>query len=1110
MAQSALGLRGHMALSSQLKETANFYNLGISQAGNGQYAVDAKGGDLELLCPSFVSHKDGVFERADVKALLEYLHQPVRMAVEKNASHGDDVSKKDRFNQDHAQRTSLHRLLRFASQGSVEIPADNVEELEKETAECHAKTEQAMRDADSWRSIREIANSEDGQSVLPRSTFDPKQGFVFNLDKHCLGIEDFDGKAQKDLNSHFWKALNEATDNRYETKQAEITLTARELEAFCTAARGQELDQLLDQVEFEEAVHEKLESIQARMTTLSGSDVLNRLVSRRADNKSDDLKNVIQQTSALAPLMTSDMMHDMWARYHFTDRNESPLEGLSKEFGVFLAVMENCAKHEHVSPVHMEAIAQEFYPLLAFSEKALKTMEETAHDLKNESAEQQFGESRAAIANASVFGVHMNPDQMKGEYDDVLDLFERTFHRGAGGMSQLASAGAETAVEFTMDVVNFIKESPRTAAIFAGLATTLYMMNGGDQQTAQSVNDTILLMDEFGMMEEVPIDLETLPEEARDVQSWHWDMGPLGLYKHYMYDNAVVGPAQTIMDWMRIGVQGAYDLAGIPTNTHPVFSDAAENAAKPVADNLFRLNLFQNVSHAAFWMYMVSKGYNHGFKGAKRVFELLGPMNDLAVQAGHNMGEVLHLKKRTGVSDRLMQMTEMHKGEKNFASYEGNAVLPPDFLAGGKGGVAVSVTCPHGNSHQVMRRCMLVAMAETARDRAAVEQNAIDRDGMTTTTIKLPHLKQEFEIHSNNFVPLMNALDQFDLAMSAAADRIGADEQWVQRYMIEQINVLRDSLQTYQKDGDAAALQEKAANALEDIMGTQLRIWDESPVLHELVGEQDEEKLGHELLSRANAEFGRGKRKERMSELRDRIKNGDENGDLSLTGHLKTRLSMAGTQLWGGMVETARTIGKSTKFLRNKTSAVALGGLTAAAVAMDMAGGGNAYTDAVSQGAGTILSTAATGATFLVYNFWEDVLGVHVGGGAMLMAAGAAAGYAYKRGMKPASLAGAEGIGQTIGKDIVAEFDKISNRIGAIGEKIGDKFGALNQRIGAALTPEKTEEPQAQQQPASEEVKPQPVEVAMHDEDGDDHYEEPFSCHQCPFYDDEVSEHNSL
>jgi len=35
-------------------------------------------------------------------------------------------------------------------------------------------------------------------------------------------------------------------------------------------------------------------------------------------------------------------------------------------------------------------------------------------------------------------------------------------------------------------------------------------------------------------LEEITIDSDILPEEARNAQNWHWDMGPLGMYKHYI------------------------------------------------------------------------------------------------------------------------------------------------------------------------------------------------------------------------------------------------------------------------------------------------------------------------------------------------------------------------------------------------------------------------------------------------------------------------------------------------------------------------------------------------------------------------------------------------
>lgn len=1041
---------GRFSFPSHLLETADLFGLTLETQGGGQYRISAQNGSTEAFLPGFIESAGNILPRETAKRTLEFLHQPLRVIAEDIEPSADAKTRKAQREEAHARRIGLHRFLRFAVKGSVEIPADTFDGLDKETAECHAKTEQAMRDADGWLGHQELASSQESQSALPRTEIDPARGFVFHIDRRTLGLDPYEGQGQNVLNTRFWNAINEATGNRYAVKSPTVVMNAREMEKFCAAALKEPLAPLLERVEFEEAVQQKLASISQHTRTLDHSFIFRRLSKDAPKDRAQQLNEMMRCTSALAPVMDSQHMQKLWARYHFMERHESPLAGLSKEYGVFLAVMDRMAAHGPVSPAQLEALSHEFLPLIAFSEQFVKTMEQAAQATGDQTQADALHSARDTFRGSTHTGLLPSSRSFKDDYVQALDIVERSLGQSGGAVAQTAQAGVDTAIDFTMDVVNFIRESPRVAATFAGLATTLYIMNnGGDAQSVQAVADTIMTFDGT----EIPIDFSTLPKEAQDVQNWHWDMGPFGLYKHYMYDNAVVGPAQAIMDGMRIGVQWGYNLVGLPVNEHASFSQAADKVVKPMADQLFKLNLFQNFSHAAFWMYMVSKGYNHGLKGANRIFELLSPMTNLAVQGGNRLGEILHLKKRTNLSERLAALGYGSQDDAARLRYEAAAsgmipAVPISALI-----LAPNMQC-EGPAKRHTGGCVVVALAQAAQDRAFLSDAPVTVSEKAAQ-IHMRKLKRTFDINAETLPPLMRALDGFDLAMTHAASQIGAQEPWKKAFVVERINSLRIAVRRFGADGNAEALQAEISNTLEDLAGAQMVLAGDSPLFEAVAGHAPDDKERGHLLSFANAQFGRIKRDARTGELRRRLAAG-ENKDgqpLAFTGIMKTRAALAANHIWGGMVEAAGLMKKAVKPMANKTAVIALSGLAAGAVAMDMAGVGNGVTDAVSSSAGAALSAATTTFTFLVYNFWEDVLGVHVGGGAMLLAAGAAAGYLARRGIKPASLAGSDFLRNKAGLDPVSAWDRLTRRMEKAADSLKTRLSRYNLRAGQSLTP---------------------------------------------------------
>ena len=881
----SLKLKGQFAISSELQHVATRHGLFLERVGRDQYIVHGTAA-LDAVCPDFIERDRNRFDGENLKRFLEFLHQPIRASA----------PQKD--------RKTIHRIFRFMQSGSTHIPTEEHQELTKQTAECHADTEQAMRDEDAWNTNPEIGNTKATISSLPGTEFDSQHGFTFATPEH-----DLKGTAQQELQKIFWEIIDKVTDERYLRRPKHITLSANELNTLCQHLKTKGFDHLIDRATFEEAYQTHTEAIKTRATNIT---------IRENAYSADHLRQLMKATTALTPLLNSEEMRKIWARYHVTERKNAPHESIAHEFEIMHAVMNEYAQRDDLSDADIESITLEFYSLLAF-----------AKDMATLLGEEQIAKT---IQNANTKNISLSDRFMSENHRGVIDSLQRHSKQGKSMFKRLARAGWDTTKDFALDVINFIRESPKTATAFVGLATTLYMMNGGDSEAIQAVNDTIMTFGDTGL-EAVTIDPDSLPEEAKTSQSWHWDMGPFGLYKHYMYDNAVVGPAQTMMDWVRMSIQGVYDATGIDINPDPAFSQAAEETSKALADQLFKVNLFQNFSHAAFWMYMSSRGFNHGFKGSKRVFELLSPLTDMGYSALIQATDIATFNKRTKLSGML----------------GGNTTQPK-------------------TQHETLH-----ALGEAAQAREA----------FIPPTLKKKGLSFDFQVCAEHAQGMIDALQEFDTVLEHIADKIGIEDAWYQKFLQEKIKQATASFKQFRIDQNEARLKNALDEPLTDIVGAQIRHTGQTNIA------TIDDKTKSRLCSTANATYGRMKRAHKI-----------ENS--------KSTLVQAGTGLWDSLVRTARVAQSYSNLRAVKPAVIATAGALAASVGLDMAGYENSIASALSAFAGTLTSSAVTTGTFLVYNFGEDVLGVHVGSGAALLGAGALTGHLYRKTVKPVTLAALE------------------------------------------------------------------------------------------------------
>lgn len=1040
-----LGLAGNYALPGHLQSALDQYGLRVRHQGARRFEVESNSETLDLstVCPDYIARDGNTLDLKALREFSEFIHQPVRATL---AHPYNDIEKpkgfRARVNQTkeqeaaiHEDRTDVHRLLRFAVTRSVEIPPDEEESLDKETAECHAATEQAMRDEDTWRSEVEFGNPESKISAIPNTHFDPEQGFIIELQE----IDSRAGYHQRKLDETFRSVLNSATDGRYAERTGTIVLSGAELERFCQSTKEYDIGKLIDNVEFEEGVQEKLKSVEERVQNCLHSPLLD----DPRVSKSEQLSQLMTATSALSPIVNSEFMRKAWTRYNFTDRHASPLEGLNKEISVFMAVANTYLQQDDVTPAQMEALATEFYSLLSFSDEMFAALDnglakQAGKDPENEQIAYQregISELRERFQNASVAGVDLDEKFLSEEQRDTLKTLQKyagkpgTFgDKVRGAINAPLEAGGETFIDFAGDVVNFIREDPKIATAFVTLASVLIYMKGGDPSC------TMPMINELGELVDIPVDCDLIPSDVFGDQPYHWDLkfSPLSgyeLYKHFANANFITGPTYQFMGWLQSTIQDGYHLAGLPTNPETAFGAGAEAVVEPLADNLFAVNMFQNVSHAAFWMWAFSRGYDHGPRGFSKLFELAGPVTDLAVQAGSGVAETVSRKPKTPLSDHLAALSA---GQKIKPQYDG------DFSP-------------------VQAERIAEKIAEAAEIRAVIEGDLpIDIEPYNGTLVidqlkkpAIDGLRREFRISAENLRPTMQALHKFDHMMVHVAEHLMAHEKWHVEPLVEATQDVIGAMNAYRTDGNAEALTQALDQHAEYILASELRYRGGKSEIYEALFKAAPDKEAFKRLMRsANTTVGIERRDNAKEESRAAMR-GEGDDPLKLSGHLAARGKIAATNMWGGMVGSAKTLRRGTDRVFTKRNMIIGSGVAAACVGLDMGGAGNEFTDAVSGITGGGLSGSTTIATFLNFNFWEDIVGVHIGTGIGLLFSGAATGFGYKRGIKPALMYGLE---TKPGQVIQHSYGHIADGVGAVTKKIGDQLDKQNEIWGQYLT----------------------------------------------------------
>lgn len=978
-----LGFKGHFHLPEQLLATAARLNITLVAEGQGRYRVD--GADVDKLCPSFIERDHNHFSLAHLKDFLEFLHQPVRGSLARNA--GRDS---------HEDRLLIHQALRFITTGSSVIPRDFYESVEKKSADDHAHTERAMRDDDAWTAHQEFANPKNIQSAIPNTDIDQRRGYVLRVSSSSGN-----GEAHRKLNLLLGDFLEESTGKEASLAGTTIYLNADELNSFvahiANQKKGEEFSVLLAKVEFEAEVQRRLTNIEDRMRRLAISPAFAGLQTGEAAR--GKIASLLQATSALVPVIHSDVMQDIWKRYNFSDRNQPALPELGKQLAVLQETLRLHGKAEQLPALQTEAIAQEFYPLLAMcgrlSDVLGRGLQKSSDSVKQEQPPaHQLLRAAESFRTASVAGVALDPAYMGEDAQKILKGIERSMGEDKSSAAQIADMAVRTFKNFVDDIVHFAKENPYAVPACAALVATLYMLKGGTPVAAQNIADSVTILTDSGFST-VAIDPASLPESARKVQSWHWNFGPLGPYKHFAFDNIVKGVSEFALDGMRVGTYWLYEKAGLPLNVGNQFFATAADTVAPVSDQLFSVNLLQNASHAGFWLYVGSKGYQHGYKGSAKIIEFMAPVADLGYQMWSGAKDMIPLGKgKTSIGQRLNDLV---------------TAAPQNPLQN-------SDTAKFCEQH----RCMMYGLVRAAQARVTAEQSLPEPIREASGSLKIAGLKHDFQISAKNLGPVLKALDQFDLVVTHIAGQADMAQPWYQDYLQEKLRLVTNGLKVHQKDGDTDSLNKSLDKHLNDLMGVQMHYMGQASLYKAFFGLDPDQQVAKRLSSAANADFHALNRHNKIVAYKTRLLE----EDILPVEKLKLRSAILGTAVWGGLVGAARTVGQSLGRMVNKPMILTAAGLTAAAVAMDVAGYGNLVTNQISAAAGGAAATALTTTVFGIWNIWDDMILNHIGGGAALLVAGATAGYAYKKILRPVAMAGMEILDSRAGIDLGAVWRK--------------------------------------------------------------------------------------
>lgn len=1050
-----LGFNGHRIIEPYLQQSASAANLHIIHQG-GLYTVTinernesgAVSGNISTLCPDYIPHINGRFEKAeDLDRFLRFLHQPVRSTFDRQFPNKAD--RKIAQDMTHGMRLMLRKLTGGSYNASSET-----ENGETAIHDDHHEVVESRMDAEISRETnREIGNDTQTRNTVPASHADPRHGFVFTIHENSAHDSQTDQGLKK-----FADLLHTATGktSRLEAGQA-LILKADELAGLCrAAAKDPEFLQTVHRARQEENFQNRLASVERRLQDLSKSpDFL--LEKSRASGVTPSERAArlrLATSTSLTPAIQHDAAASLWILNNYSDHDLSAFEKALEECAHFqrmLNLLEERAQKQagrSIGVIELEAIAQEFYGLTAFAKDLTAALDKK--------------ESSKSFGSASLLDTSLSTEAMDPDYRKILDMVKTARGQNGSPAMQLGKAGIESSIAFVKDISSILRESRKNQIAFVALASFFYISFGMDASEADRiVNEAFANADGIGVAPDGSLtilppdpsaaqDIQAKAEAAKMGESCHWQPNGIKMVKHCIYDSVVTNATISAMMMLDDTLDKVSKLVpNIDVNPNPVFTKVWETIPEPLSDALFKVNLYlQNPIHAALWLSLLTKAAQHGPKGGRQLADMLAPITNAGHQLQKERPWALGSAALSSIAGYLYtpEIFNLVEGDPAFLSQRlGGAFLASLF--GGAAGYAVKKTdrgkslgehiisdvedipaafekYPEHIQQELLRG---VKAAQTVED--TIRKNIPDHIKSAEFKVRIGGLKRDFNINAKNYEQTLNALTQFDLLVEHAGDQIGIREPWYRQLTQSKIRDVRQALEAFQESGNTKALQEKLNAGLEDIMGIQMRQTGSAALYHALFNQESNlnptEQSGRIKKTRENfaaaarqnriitdlkhikrhgtALYGHRKRMNKISEYSLRVPPKQQT--------LGTDIANSLVSAWDDLVSTVRWTQKQIdKVPKNKWSGGATAALLLSAVALDRTGQSQIllgeHFGAASDMLSGITSAGTTSlinlGTFLNYNFWEDIVGYDLIGGGTAFSAGLAYYYANKHAARPA------------------------------------------------------------------------------------------------------------
>jgi hypothetical protein len=646
--------------------------------------------------------------RGEVKKLLAYMNQPLRGGIAHAAEqdiqrHGREVFNelienfgdienvhpmfmeapiaevrdyaKTRRAEAKEELLMLQRFLSFGTTGSVLQGKEKKfhHQAAKVTDDDeHVGIQEQIEEETAYRTAVEM----DGKFV-EGAQFDRAQG-VFALKIHpAVQKGEFEGPAQQEMAAIFRKVLNETVPDQ--AKRPVIRLTANELSVLCDSfhREHENVKALAEKVSHEEHIQHALEHIHERATAIEKDKLFDRLnAARGSSNTEQRLHNILKCTTALTGLLQSDMLEQAWKRYHFMDRDKSPIADILKEAQTFQAVASNYIERGNISAAELEAITHEFMPLMMFGADAMRTFSNSLDKVKGEEENALLcAEIEEHFRGASMVQSALTRKFMPEDKRNLLEALD--MYAGEKKFSASKKVG-EVLGNYVKDIGNSIREHPKiTIGVIATLVALLRIAAAANPQQAAPdperlyeqidlwVGDTtISTMKHASELKQEPVSSCHLDLVFTDVKNMILTGSPM---KTHCFGEAAANLAKLGELW-RAPLRYMMELTGQPvadavasTSDHPFIFGDSFNETLPKVDRFWQwTNYPQDLSHSGYWGWSGLKGIFQGLAGTAALFKLFNPMIDLGYTSSRTIGDKLTGRKKDKVA--AQSMSEIVRG----------------------------------------------------------------------------------------------------------------------------------------------------------------------------------------------------------------------------------------------------------------------------------------------------------------------------------------------------------------------------------------------------------------------------------------------------------------